>query len=502
MSEKNNKSNSPADNTKSEKKMTKYDLKMQRRQEEERKAKKEKKIIKTGCILAVVICVCIAAWKFYDNYQEKHGPYITVGSHEIQKAEFDYYYYSSLNSFASTYGSYLSYFGLDTSKPLDQQQYSDTMTWDDYFQQQAVNQLKNVYALTDEANEKGFEYDASSDYDDMVTSIKSYAQQQGVSEDEYCKSVFGSDATLEGIKPYVEMSGLASAYYNDVKDEINTYYDENKDNYDSVDYRVCKIEADMPEEETESETEAQTETAAESISETAAESTSETAVTETQTETESETMSAEESEAAAKAEEEAKEAAMAAAKAKADEMLSKIKDEASFEKVYDKYASDTTVDSLNTDKKKSSISPTDVANWLFDADRQAGDTTVIEDTANNAYYVVYFKDRYLDHTKTVDVRQILISADTSSSDAAETDETETTAAGETETAETESAEAQEQAKEDAKAAAKVKAEQILKDWKSGDATEDSFAELAKTYSDDTGSNTNGGLYEAVKKVRW
>ena len=481
MSEKNNKSNSPADNTKSEKKMTKYDLKMQRRQEEEKKAKKEKAIIKTGCILAVVICVCIAAWKFYDNYQEKHGPYITVGSHEIQKAEFDYYYYSSLNSFASTYGSYLSYFGLDTSKPLDQQQYSDTMTWDDYFQQQAVNQLKNVYALTDEANEKGFEYDASSDYDDMVTSIKSYAQQQGVSEDEYCKSVFGSDATLEGIKPYVEMSGLASAYYNDVKDdievtddEINTYYDENKDNYDSVDYRVCKIEADMPEEETESETEAQTET-------------------------ESETMSAEESEAAAKAEEEAKKAAMAAAKAKADEMLSKIKDEASFEKVYDKYASDTTVDSLNTGKKKSSISPTDVANWLFDADRQAGDTTVIEDTANNAYYVVYFKDRYLDHIKTVDVRQILISADTSSSDAAETDETETTAAGETETAETESAEAQEQAKEDAKAAAKIKAEQILDDWKNGDATEDSFAELAKTYSDDTGSNTNGGLYEAVKE---
>lgn len=498
MSEKNNKSNTPADNTKPEKKMTKYDLKMQRRQEEEKKAKKEKTIIKTGCILAVIICVCIAAWKFYDNYQEKHGPYITVGDHEIQKAEFDYYYYSSLNSFASTYGSYLSYFGLDTSKPLDQQQYSDTMTWDDYFQQQAVNQLKNVYALTDEANEKGFEYDATSDYDDMVSSIQSYAQQQGVSADEYCKSVFGSDATLEGIKPYVEMSGLASAYYNDVKDnievtddEINTYYDENKDNYDSVDYRVCKIEADMPEEETEAETEAQTETVAESSSE--------TAVTESQTETESETMSAEESEAAAKAEEEAKAAAMAEAKAKADDMLSKSTDEASFEKVYGDYATDASTDSLNTGKKKSSISPTDVANWLFDADRQAGDTTVIEDTANNAYYVVYFKDRYLDHTKTVDVRHILISADTASTDTAETAETETAAAGETETAETESAEAQEQAKEDAKAAAKIKAEQILDDWKNGDATEDSFAELAKTYSDDSGSNTNGGLYEAVKE---
>ena len=50
--------------------MTKYDLKMQRRQEEEKKAKKEKAIIKTGCILAVIICVCIAALKFYDNYRK------------------------------------------------------------------------------------------------------------------------------------------------------------------------------------------------------------------------------------------------------------------------------------------------------------------------------------------------------------------------------------------------------------------------------------------------
>ena len=128
--------------------MTKYDLKMQRRQEEEKKAKKEKAIIKTGCILAVIICVCIAAWKFYDNYQEKHGPYITVGDHEIQKAEFDYYYYSSLNSFASTYGSYLSYFGLDTSKPLDQQQYSDTMTWDDYLHAITLIRSNDLWTLS------------------------------------------------------------------------------------------------------------------------------------------------------------------------------------------------------------------------------------------------------------------------------------------------------------------------------------------------------------------
>ena len=48
-----------------------------------------------------------------------------------------------------------------------------------------------------------------------------------------------------------------------------------------------------------------------------------------------------------------------------------------------------------------------------------------------------------------------------------------------------------------KAAAKATAEQIYADWKSGAKTQDSFAELAKEKSSDTGSLENGGLYESV-----
>lgn len=47
------------------------------------------------------------------------------------------------------------------------------------------------------------------------------------------------------------------------------------------------------------------------------------------------------------------------------------------------------------------------------------------------------------------------------------------------------------------AAAYAEAEQILNEWKSGAATEDSFAELVATYTDDSGSATTGGLYEDV-----
>ena len=51
--------------------------------------------------------------------------------------------------------------------------------------------------------------------------------------------------------------------------------------------------------------------------------------------------------------------------------------------------------------------------------------------------------------------------------------------------------------DEAKEAAKAKAEEILKEWEDGDKTEESFAALAEEYSEDPGSNTNGGLYDAV-----
>ena len=47
------------------------------------------------------------------------------------------------------------------------------------------------------------------------------------------------------------------------------------------------------------------------------------------------------------------------------------------------------------------------------------------------------------------------------------------------------------------ATALSEAERILKQWQEGEATEDSFAVLANTYSEDGGSNTTGGLYEEI-----
>ena len=47
------------------------------------------------------------------------------------------------------------------------------------------------------------------------------------------------------------------------------------------------------------------------------------------------------------------------------------------------------------------------------------------------------------------------------------------------------------------AAAEAQANEVLNEWLSGEKTEDTFATLAGTYSVDTGSSSNGGLYEDV-----
>ena len=108
--------------------------------------------------------------------------------------------------------------------------------------------------------------------------------------------------------------------------------------------------------------------------------------------------------------------------------------------------------------------------WLMDGTRKAGDVTVEE--SGDHVYVVVFLSRDDNHYKTASVRHILVKAE----------------AGEDGTY-----------SDEAKAKAKARAEEILAEYQAGDKTEESFAALAEKYSEDTGSNTNGGLYENIAK---
>ena len=408
--------------------MTNYDRKVQKRKEEKEKEKKEERISTTIGIVVLVALVCLVASFPIRTYLATHETYVVVNGEAVNKVEFDYQYNLTKNNYITQYGSYLTYFGLDTSKDLSTQMYSDTLSWQDYFEQMAVENLKQSKAMKAAADAEGFTYDTTDEYNTFKETIKTSAASAGISEKEYVRSIYGSYATMTRIEQYVKNDMVMNAYYEKLEednapsdDEIQSYYDENKASYDSVDYRLTTIEAELPTEPTE---------LADPVEETAS------------------TDAATDGTAAAGTTQDTAYQPSDAEIAKAMEDARVLADDAEQTVAKDGEA--------HENEQKSSVNYL-ISDWLFDDARKAGDTTVITNDNSHCYYVVAFEQRYLDETLSANVRVIIPTEDKTG-------------------------------------------EEILDEWKSGAATEDSFAELCRKYTQDTSAAENGGLFEQVTKT--
>lgn len=143
--------------------------------------------------------------------------------------------------------------------------------------------------------------------------------------------------------------------------------------------------------------------------------------------------------------------------AQAQELQSKLEAGEDPAQLAQEYADQLTGDpSVSQVMSGSSVASASYAQWAQDTARQKEDVTLSEYDAGPSsyyYYVVRFEGRARNDENTATVRHILV--------AAEQDE------GASEPT------------EDQYAAAKTKAEELLEQWKSGPATQESFAELAK-----------------------
>ena len=412
-----------------EKVVTKYDLKMQKRAEEKARAKKEKQVSLITSILIVAALVCFMASFPIRSYLTVHGTYVKVAGENISRLEFDYNYNMALNNYMNQYGTYLSYMGLDLTGDLSTQMYSDSLTFKDFFEKMAVENIIQTKALKAEAKAAGFTYDATKDYEDYLNYVSQAAEAAGMTEKQFVQENFGAYATTSRLKPIVMENLESSAYYDSVSDEkmpsdedAENYYAENKDSYDSIDYRMTVINAELPTEPTD--------LADKTEDTTTTDNTTGSTSTDSTTGTDTTTYEPSEAEIAY---------AMEQAKAEADTALKSIAKDGE----------------LKENAKRTSLASV-TREWLFDESRKAGDTTVIEDETNNRYYVLAFEKRYLDETPTVDVRAVILSND-----------------------------------------GDVSADSVLEEWKSGAATEDSFAELADKYNTASTTTSEGGLFEAL-----
>lgn len=339
--------------------MTKYDRKMEERRIQKEKDKKEEKRIKiiasaVGIVLIAAVVISVAR-PIIAKQTALHGTYIQIGSHNISKLEYDYYYNTQLQN-----NSYmLSYYGLDVNADLSSYMISDNMSFKDMYDSMAVEQIQQVKAVADEAKKNGFSYDAETEYEAYMDDMKSFVEEQDFNINEYYKETYGPYATVSNIAPFEKEGMLASAYYQELleqnkpsDEEVKTYYEEHKTNYDKVDYRsytfTTGLEADASEE----------------------------AVTE----------------------------AMEKIKADAEEMAKSRKEGTDFNELCLSFASEETKEnyedpendySLAEGRYRSSLT-TVMAEWLYDDARSEGDIEVLEDTSSNRYYVVEFIKRYYD----------------------------------------------------------------------------------------------------------
>lgn len=396
-------------------KMTKYDLKMQKREEEKKKEAKEKKIRTVVSAVVLVALVCLVASFPIRTYKTVHEEYVKINGEAISRVEFDYNYNVVKNNYMSQYGSYLSYFGLNASSDLSTQMYSDTLTWKDYFEQQTVDSIIRVKALKAQADAAGFTYDTDAEYKNFVQDVKDAAEKAGSSVKSYLQQIYGSYATMGRIENIVKESIYVNAYYDKVSEdkapsdeELQTYYNDNKNEFDSVDYYQTVIKAELPTEPTD---------LADPVDDTET----------TDNSTEDTTYKPSDAEIAK---------AMEDAKVLADEAVNSVTKDGEL-KEGAKYNGTTNV----------------IRDWLYDESRAEGDTTVLEDENSHQYYVLSFVKRYLDETPSADVHIIA------------------------------------QQNGDGQA--------ILDEWKSGEATEESFAALADQYNEGTSFTAAGGLYEGV-----
>lgn len=368
-------SKKPSKSTEQEKPKTRYDRKMEARRKEAAREKRNSMIFRIICIAIVVAIVGTAGYfgvtKYLDYRTVTKDLYLSVGDHQLTKLEYDYYFNTTVNNYVNTYSYYLSYIGLDTTQPLDEQQYSEDMTWQEYFEEATITQIQQEYALLDDASANAFEYDASEDYNNFVTNAKATAKESQVTLQNYYKTLFGDYANQWNVKPFMENSYTASAYYDKLledhtptDDEITDYYEEHKADYDKVSFYSFTFDPANYTETTEEDN----------------------AASDDDTTTNS--------------------ADASTARTLAEEMVSRLEDGEDFEDLCYEYATDDAKANYESEDTEYSLtegmtcSSTNISysDWLSDESRKAGDITIIEDSTTGACYVLKFVSRTYDES--------------------------------------------------------------------------------------------------------
>jgi len=295
-----------------------------------------------------------------------------MGGKELTVGELQMHYQTMFYNFYSNNYYYLSFYGLDLEKPLDEQyipagEDEEPMTWQEYFVEAAMDNWRSYVLLELVAEAEGFQMDPELQeaMDNMPANAQEMATAYGYETVEaWLLGEIGAGVTLEDYTRYNQAYYLGSSYLNHfyevnepTAEEIEAYYAENEEVFiqnsvtkdlglnSSVRHILIQPEPDTTDEET-----------GDPI---------------------------------------ASETAWAAAKAEAERIFQEWKNgeatEDSFAALANQYSTDggsNTTGGLYEDVNTDVNFVTNFKNWAIDEARQSGDAEIVE--TEFGYHIMYF----------------------------------------------------------------------------------------------------------------
>lgn len=362
----------------------------------------------------------------------------TTENQQIPVSLFKYFFMDQYSSFVSNYYSYLSYYGLDLNVPLHDQDYlgsEEEGTWYGFFLERGKSAFEQYAKFAEMAIKEGMSLDED-DYkkiNDNLDQIQKIADDYSMTFEEYMEEYMGEGMTRERMKAATELTQLGYKYYLKLYEGPVYTEEQIEETYKNSEGKYSLVDY------------------------------YEACITALYDETDTE---------------EQAEAAKAEAKEKAGRMEQLLNEGKSFAEAYytiypDEAAEAETNESGETVSNKKTdddflyegmeYTSEEKYGFLYKSDVREGQISIYYDTAGNAYVIRCVKTPYKNTEKTIDVRHILLNS---------TDyETE----------------------EKAYAQAQKLLEQINK---AADPKAE-FISLVEQYTSDSGSKSNGGLYEKV-----
>ena len=438
----------------------------------------------TACI--AVVCIIALLFAYVATGAARHGFISSLGwpqkafvgmtvtdndgkKHGVKVSTYNYYFAVYYNN-VKQQQSYLSQLGgllsgstsddqIDFDKPLSKQTTKDDdgneITWAKKVEDTVLDNIKHTYGYyyaalkANDGKEPEITEDQQKEMDELLDTYKGYADEYGFTLSAYLMAAMGDGVDAETVKHEMKVSYIAENYEADTaeelskkeysEDEYNKYLEENRADLVSVDVRFFEASNE--------------DDAKAFVAELADDGSNFTDL------------------AVKYAEDEDKETYKDAVESTYNNATRSVFT-ALNAAIAAAQEAESTEESGEESEEHEHVYPG--FDWLYSEDRKAGDKT---NFSTSVVYVV--KPVNLSEVKTINVRHILIQAETTDDDG-ETSELSSLSS----------------ATDEEIAAAEAKAKEVLDEYNNGEKTEDAFAELAKTYSKD-GNASTGGLYENV-----